>query len=375
VTEPPPVTGPTRRRLLQWAPALAPMATAHAQTPAPHPAWRDWSRGAWRGFTTDNVPKLSAPALNAMRATGARLARVGLPFDDDCSGCGRPAASAVNLRALHEVLDHAQRIGVGVVVLGDFERGVERPLLWTSPPLQDGFVQAWAAFAHRLGQHPALAGLDLLNEPNPPMTDGRLASAQAQWRNLAQRAIAAIRQTGCQAPVVFEPVAGGNVLGLRGLQPLDDRSVVYSIHFYTPHEITHQQVSPAYPRRIPYPAGAEWQLGGWDPELGAGPINAQRLAAELRVGLEFQRLHGLPLYVGEFGCARWAPDGSALRWVRDCLSLFQAYGWSYSFHSFRTWPGWDPEIDSEDPQARARSTDAPLMQLLRQAFAQAPRRL
>ncbi len=330
--------------------------------------WQRWASGHWRGFTTDNIPKLGFAALDALHNTGARLARVGLRIDPGCSACGPSGVASHNLQSLQAVLAHAQRTGLGVVVLGDFDGGADAAPLWRQAALQDRFVQTWAALARELGNHPAIAGLDLLNEPNPPMADGTLGSAQAQWRNLAQRTVAEIRRAGCDRPIVFESVAGGSAWGLRGLQPLDDPRVVYSLHFYTPHDITHQQVSAHWPRRIPYPAGVEWQLGGWDAELGIGPIDATRLAAELRFARAFQRLHARPMYVGEFGCVRWAPRGSALRWVTDCVNLFNSYGWSWSFHSFRTWPGWDAEIDSEDPQARRRTEDAPLMQLLRRAL-------
>lgn len=352
--------------LAGWA--LLPGCTAGPADARATDPWQRWASGEWRGFTTDNIPKLSFAALDALRATGARLARVGVRIDPGCSSCPPGGVAPHNLQSLQRVLDHAQRIGVGVVVLGDFDGGSDNVALWQEAALQDRFVQTWGAMARELGPHPAIAGLDLLNEPNPPWTDGSLASAQAPWRTLAQRTVAEIRRAGCDRPIVFEPVAGGSALGLRGLQPLDDPRVVYSLHFYTPHTITHQQVSRTWPQRIPYPAGAEWQLGGWDPELGTGPIDAARLAAELRHARDFQRRHAKPLYVGEFGCVRWAPQGSALRWVRDSVNLFNSYGWSWSFHSFRTWPGWDAEIASEEPAARQRSTDAPVMQLLRHAL-------
>ena len=42
------------------------------------------------------------------------------------------------------------------------------------------------------------------------------------------------------------------------------------------------------------------------------------------------------MYVGEFGCARWAPNHSAYNWFRDCLEIFEEEGWHYAF--FKDYP-------------------------------------
>jgi hypothetical protein len=326
-----------------------------------------WTRGRLRGFTTDNLPHLETETLTALAATGANIARVGL----DLTACTRsdidclPAMLADRLLA---TLTAARREGLGVVLLGSADIDGKQPL-WGDASLQSRFVGAWRSVASLVRDQPALVGLDLLNEPHPPMPDGRTAPAQAQWMALASRTIDAIRDTGCTTPIVLEGVAGGSVLGLAGLVPPVRSGVVYSFHFYTPHEITHQGVSAHWSRRIPYPADASHGLGGWDAKLGVGPIDRQRLRAELRPVRDFQQRHGVPIYVGEFGCVRWAPEGSALRWVGDCLDLFEEEQWHWTFHSFRTWPGWDAEVEADEPPAsRRRSASAPLMRRLQRAM-------
>jgi hypothetical protein len=164
---------------------------------------------------------------------------------------------------------------------------------------------------------------------------------------------------------VFESVGGGQALGFKNMEPLADPQVVYSFHYYVPHEITHQHVAASWPRTIPYPAGLEWGLGAWDPELGVTAIDRQRLEFEMRDVVRFQERYHRPIYVGEFSCVRWAPQESALRFVADVLEIFKIHGWSWSYHEFRAWPGWDAEIASADPNATRRSADAPMMALLK----------
>jgi len=41
------------------------------------------------------------------------------------------------------------------------------------------------------------------------------------------------------------------------------------------------------------------------------------------------------MYIGEFSAIRWAPDGSAYRYLKDLIDVFEAHGWDWSYHAFR----------------------------------------
>jgi len=325
----------------------------------------DFRSGALKGFVLGGVES-DVALLDAMARLGANLARIFFPLRR-CRDCKQFGRAGNDVQALRRLLDRAAALGMRLVVVGSFD-GIDAPGFWSDAELRASFVENWGWFANTFGAHPGLAGLDLMNEPNPPWPSGDIHEARSAWHPLAQAAISAIREAGARVPIVFEPVAGGNALGLRGMRPFADRNVVYSIHFYTPHDITHQQVSAPWQRVIPYPAGPEWGLGRWDAELGTSRIDGVRLERELRHVVEFQARHDVPIYVGEFSCVRWAPNGSAQRWVTDCLALFTKYSWSWTYHEFRGWPGWDAEIDSTDPTVSVRSIDAPVMQSLRRAM-------
>jgi hypothetical protein len=126
-------------------------------------------------------------------------------------------------------------------------------------------------------------------------------------------------------------------------------------------------VAPRWARTIPYPAGPEWQVRGLT--LAAGKWDRSRLELELKGVIAFQQRYKVPIYVGEFSCVRWAPDGSAARYVADCLAIFKKYGWSWTYLAFRSWPGWDAEIAADEPRySTTRSTDTPTMALLLNAL-------
>jgi hypothetical protein len=250
---------------------------------------------------------------------------------------------------------------------------VDEREFWGSPKLQVSYVSCVGVLARFLSSRNAVVALDVLNEPNPMVLSGGLLEASEVWWRLAQQLVGEARASGLSGPVVVQGVAGGHPVGLRHFQPLDDSNVIYGVHFYTPHDITHQFVSDRWTRKIPYPAGSEWGLGAWDPELGTSGIDRSRLVQEVRHAVRFQQRHRVPILVGEFSCVRWAPSGSSTRYVADCLQIFSALGWSWVYHEFRGWPGWDPEIASERPSSTVRSGTAPTYLTLLRYLKDAPR--
>ncbi|MGO4205550.1 cellulase family glycosylhydrolase [Rhodococcus sp. TAF43] len=128
--------------------------------------------------------------------------------------------------------------------------------------IQGRLVATWARLAAEFADEPAVAGYDLLNEPNPGLRDPFTAADQIG--RFYQRAIAAIRQAesgGFPHLIFFEPSAVWSAFGIDALPPrhyLADPLVVFSPHLYS-QSIT---VSSEFPSletgfRIAA-AGADW---------------------------------------------------------------------------------------------------------------------
>jgi hypothetical protein len=45
--------------------------------------------------------------------------------------------------------------------------------------------------------------------------------------------------------------------------------------------------------------------------------------------------------VGEFSCILWSKGAD--KWIRDCIEIFEEYGWSWCYHAYREWQAWDVE--------------------------------
>ena len=94
-----------------------------------------------------------------------------------------------------------------------------------------------------------------------------------------------------------------------------------------------------------------------------------QLEAALQPAVDFQRRYGVHIYIGEFSAIRWAPDGSAYRYLKDLIEIFEAHDWDWSYHAFREWDGWSVEHGSNPDDHRRSAIPTDREKLLRAWFA------
>ncbi|MCC6232073.1 MAG: cellulase family glycosylhydrolase [Verrucomicrobiales bacterium] len=256
------------------------------------------------------------------------------------------------LKKLDAALPHCQEHGLHVVIdlhsppggkatQGGYVGADDR--LFTDPACQAKFIRVWERIASRYRGAVPVWGFDLVNEP----VEEVVADDCDDWQSLAERAARAIRAIDPARTIIVEPAAWGGPGGLADLVPLSVSNVVYSVHMYLPHRFTHQGVHEAGPA-YRYPGVIEGKA--WD---------KAQLEVALQPVIDFQRTYGVHLYIGEFSAIRWAPEGSAARYLSDLIDLFEAHGWDWSYHAFREWNGWSVEhgSDREDTRPAAEPTD------------------
>jgi len=252
------------------------------------------------------------------------------------------------LAELDRDLEACQRYGLKVVIDmhsppgGRYENS--DLAIFNEPVYQDHYVELWEKMARRYKGNPAVWGYDLVNEPvqNVPSPPG-----VADYLGTQVRAAKAIRAIDPDTPIFIEASEWDSAQGYRELEPVDIPNVIYQVHMYVPGEFTHQGVF-SQVTGIRYPG----EIGGvkWDKE------QLRKVLAPVR---EFQLAYNVHIYCGEFSAIRWAPGDSAYQYLRDCIELFEEYGWDWSYHAFREWDGWSVEHGSnpDDHQPAAEPTD------------------
>ena len=262
-----------------------------------------------------------------------------------------------HLKRLDAALPWCEEYGLRVVV--DLHAAPTGPPgsgrgLFNDAACQEKFVEVWRKMARRYKDSKAVWAYDLLNEPVEDAVD----EAVDDWQALAARAARAVREIDPGHAILVEPAQGGGPDGLRELVPLDVPGVVYRVHMYLPGAVTHQGVFDEGARKWAYPGridGVDWDKA--------------RLEQALRPVRDFQDAYGVHIYIGEFSAIRWAPDGSAFRYLRDLIDLFEARGWDWSYHAFREWSGWSVEHGPDKADAEPARTPTDRETLLRDWFA------
>lgn len=262
------------------------------------------------------------------------------------------------LDELEQALDACRRYGILLVIDLHSPPGGRMPnrdlVLLNERKYLDAFVACWAKIARRFKGHQAVWGYDLVNEPvqNRPAGAGGIDYLDAQV--LAARAIRAIDP---DTPIIIEVDHWCSAEGFKYIEPVDVPRVIYQVHMYWPGQFTHQGVHGSHVG-VEYPG-----------VIGGMQVDKEALRRHLAPVREFQLAHNVHIFAGEFSAIRWAPGQSAFHYLKDCIDIFEEYGWDWTYHAFREWDGWSVEHgpDRENRQPTAEPTDR--MRLLLDWFA------
>lgn len=287
---------------------------------------------------------------DAVRALGASHVRVFVEALRE-GASNDFVVSPDQLAALDSMAANLQARGVYMVLAAGFGQDA-RGEMFRNAKLQASAIRVWRDLTMRLKGRNVVAGFDIVNEPVP---DGlTYALRQARWLDFAALMVDAVRSVDPGRVVIIESAPDATGESFESLRPLPFPNLVYSLHSYAPFEFTHQTVMPDFPQLRTYP------------ETGpGGRSSALVLADSLAPVLRFARRHDAPIYVGEFSAPRWAPSESAARYVAESIALFNRHGWSWSYHEFRAWHGWDPEMGPTGREPQPRSDQAPVVRALR----------
>lgn len=188
---------------------------------------------------------------------------------------------------------------------------------------QDAFIAAWEKIATHYTSNPSIWAYDLLNEPSqaavPP-------APLLDWNALAQLTAEHIRVIDANTPIMMTPVYG-KLTRLSQMKTLTVPAVLYTIHFYDPWRFIHQGIY-GVKFGITYPSKDG---------------NKEKFLKSLKALYTFQKKKKTQIFIGEFSVARWAPNKSGEKYLKDIVSIFQKYKFNWVYHSFRGSDIWDLE--------------------------------
>jgi aryl-phospho-beta-D-glucosidase BglC (GH1 family) len=331
---------------------LASIACAGGEAKKPCDPLELWQQGALRGANV--LPPTDTPEdMKTLRSWGANLAEIAVMSVYN----PRPPyqLQPEELAKLDRSVEAAEKAGLFVALTcrtgpgrADFEESQE---IWSDREAQEAYARMWAGLAKHYQGRAAMVGYDLMCEPHPEEEQA------AVWNALTKQVTKAIREVDKRTPILVNSTGWAYPEAFETLEPTGDARTVYVVHFYEPHYYTHQEPAD----RRPYPGFRVPDEGDKD-----GAWDRNTIKAKLGYVRRFQEKYRVPIFAGEFGCARYAPG--AVEWLRDQMDLYEQWHWSWAYWAFREWSVMDIERTA-DPNDDKRYADTPLLRLFKGYFA------
>ena len=174
----------------------------------------------------------------------------------------------------------------------------------------------WSQVAEHYKNAPNLVMFEILNEPNRAMND--------VWNSVLADALAVIRKTNPTRNVVIGPAFWNNISWLPKLElPASDRHIIVTVHYYEPHEFTHQ--------------GASWGDPEWRKLSGVrwgSPADLAKLGERFDEAQAWARKHDRPILLGEFGAYDKAPQEDRIKYTAAVARAAEKRGWAFTYWQF-----------------------------------------
>ncbi len=325
-------------------------------SPAQSAAAKQALSNEYLAFAGSNLRGMSVDTLTASPYAGDYWSVYSRFRPNSCRAVMKPVAPArgsayaltgAHWTSLEANLAAAWAIGVKTVVCVEPQSVVATvetndptaAAFWASASAKAEFVKFIGSLAQRLCGDKRVAAIDIINEPFNGSTVTQATSDVIHA--LQESCIAAVRVHDLGRVCIVAPDGYGSPLGFDFWKPSADKNVVYSVHLYQPFGITHSNVGgqPLYTGGWP----STGVVGGGAAWLNDQAANRDRIKQELQNVINFQRQHGVTMYVGEFSCSRMTPHAVAPAYIADCISIFEELGWSWNYHAFGFCPvPWDP---------------------------------
>lgn len=148
---------------------------------------------------------------------------------------------------------------------------------------EERFLSMWKQIANAFKDYPPELVFEILNEPKNKLD-------APKWNALLVKAIDVIREIHPERTLMVGTAPWGGIDGLNALELPDDSNLIVTVHYYEPHQFTHQGAS--------FEAGADAWLGKtWR----ATPSQRASIDNALKQVADWSKEQNRPIYLGEFG--------------------------------------------------------------------------
>lgn len=256
-----------------------------------------------------------------------------------------------DLAALTNMLDKADLAHEKVIITmlslpysrwSQHNHGVQERGIWESFNKQYQAIKFLQNLAIAIKNHPAVVGLNLLNEPSPELAKlkfkdwytgdyqhwNKQVKGSPQDLNLFyNKAVKAIRKVAPNLVIILDSGYYAQPWAFKVLDPVDDTKVLYAFHMYEPWPFPYAKLN-----GVKYPG----VFATGERKSSKVLWNKSEIVRFLQPVRDWQKKYHVTsnhIIVEEFGVNRHA-NGGAL-YLKDLIDTFDKYGWHWAFYAFR----------------------------------------
>lgn len=254
-----------------------------------------------------------------------------------------------NLRLLRNALDCCMEQNMRAIL--DFHilrshyfNDTENMTLWTDKSEQERFVSMWKKISAEFKDYPnSFLAYELLNEPVPPSPD--------DWNVLMNRTIMELRILEPERMLILDPSSHSSIGQLRNMDiPKNDPNFMVTVHFYTPHLLTHYQanwmdglknltIQLHYPGQLVAQEDVDTITIQRHKEVVNyynGYYDKAVLQSRIQEAIDFAKEKGLQLHVGEIGCIENTDKEVMYAWYKDVMDIFKENNVAFAIWGYKS---------------------------------------
>lgn len=181
---------------------------------------------------------------------------------------------------------------------------------------KEKFLSFWRQVAPHYKDAPENVLFEILNEPCRELTP-------ELWNQYYREALAIIRQSNPRRTVIIGPAFFNRIEHLDELTlPENDRNIIVTIHYYEPHNFTHQGAAWSKYKDV---TGVKW-LGTEEEK--------QAIVNDFEKAHEWSKKHNRPIFLGEFGAYDKGDMESRVRYTSFVARTAEKFGFSWAYWQF-----------------------------------------
>jgi endoglucanase len=257
--------------------------------------------------------RIEADHLSAIADAGFDGVRLPVRWDEYAEGRPNYRIDPAVFARVEEIVGQCLTRGLKVQLdIHHFWRLMDEP-----PRFAPRVAELWAQIAERFRGAPPDLIFEVLNELNDRYWTAERTTA------LYQQSIAAIRETNPDRLIVVGPPDWNSINGLNGWTMPEGSNLALTVHYYEPHNFTHQN--------------GEWLE---DPPSFGRAWGKSDDVAEVRRHIaqaaDWARERNLPLQLGEFGANRSLSVEQRALWLRTVREACDAHAIGWCVWDFAT---------------------------------------